>query len=76
MAFFFTPPFIFLIFLNCSREANASFPQTKIHKCDSDGGKGVGDLRASAGCEVVVDGADRRETFPSNLHYLAGYLHR
>ena len=44
-------------------------------KCDNDVGEGVGDMRGSAGCEVVVDGPDRRESFPSNLHYLAGWPH-
>ena len=33
----------------------------------TDEGEGVGDMRASAGCEVLVEWADRRETFPSNF---------
>lgn len=35
----------------------------KSRNCDSDWGEGVGVTRASAGCEVVVDWADRRESF-------------
>lgn len=70
---FFTPPFIFYIFVNHSGGTNGSFRQTKIV---TDEGDGVGATRASAGCEVLVDWADGRETFPSNFYNLAEFLHR
>lgn len=42
----------------------------------TDEGEGVGDMRASTGCEVVVDCTDRREACLSNLHYFAEFVHR
>lgn len=46
----------FLIFFSTAVEGPAGPSlKPKSRNCDRDEGEGVGDMRASAGCEVVVD---------------------